>query len=71
MHLGVGDSIALTISAALSASFQDSLLIFSSANNSLQKLSVKGQVAISEAILINCGGPAFTTASGEEFLADQ
>lgn len=71
LHLGVGDSIALTISAALSASFQDSLQIFSSASNSLQKLSVKGQVAISQAVLINCGGPAFTTASGEEFLADQ
>ncbi len=71
LHLGAGDSIALTISAALSASFQDSLQIFSSASNSLQKLSVKGQVAISQAVLINCGGPAFTTASGEEFLADQ
>ncbi len=68
--LSAGDSVLVNLSFNANADVNDTIEVYSIANNSFLQIPVKAEVLPAEAIRVNCGGPALTAQDGAEFDAD-
>lgn len=71
-HLSPGDSLALNVSFTAGASgITSTTLLISNSGSSALNIPLTGESQSFAGIYINCGGSAYTSAAGKNFIADQ